>query len=384
MKFWSDMTKGLPSDDKIVLIGNPARIVSDKNLSTDGHESQLEYTDLGEVRKNYLRKDRVLVLDEYPVDMGPYADGDILLVSSGTVGSNFWITPGVLKFPLAGGEEKLHITAQGAWAIQAVPEGVSVNMLAGEGDAVVTVMMEPLSGKLWASRSGKLTVKSGGVLKEVDIIQQEAQVDFIVSPTTLTFGGNGGAQFLTIQAQGKWNIIVPDWISASMIEGNGDAVVKLTVGISISERTENVVVSSGSFSALISVEQLPTVIINHRVEIQLEGNNLFRSYYVCEQNSPILGYREWSSPIIVLEEGDRLTDGSSLRIGSWVSIYGYKNGDPKLYCLGSLLVSGGINFLYVPDSLQVVIREGGPLLPYDPNDGTDRSVVDSGAFSGIW
>ncbi len=171
------------------------------------------------------------------------------------------VTPNELQFVCTGETKSIAIECDEAWSITNDTDWIAFDKTEGEGDdeIVVTVTENPLQ----EMRSAEIEFRSASGNTAVINVSQEAspvQHFLNVSPSSLTFGKEGGDLDVTIECDAEWRISFDaEWLSASVNEGDGNGTLTFTALPNAFMETREVLVSVGSrpLSQTIIVRQEP-------------------------------------------------------------------------------------------------------------------------------
>ena len=152
------------------------------------------------------------------------------ITQSGESGLDVTVNPMMLNFGYEGGSETLAVTCEGSWTAEASQEWLTLSVTSGEGNAEVVVTAA--ESDIQEQRNANVIFHSSIGSTASVLVSQEAAPNphyFVVHPTELAFGSEGGSQSIGIVCDAEWNIeLDADWLTVSAISGTGDAEIVLT------------------------------------------------------------------------------------------------------------------------------------------------------------
>lgn len=144
-------------------------------------------------------------------------------------------SPETLRFASIGDTLNVDLKSNGDWKIDNSPEWLNVSPSSGNGNATLTLMAQP--NDMAGIRSGevKASTKDGSAILKVD----QDFVAISLSPNAIECGEEGGEYEVTVSAQIAWTVSgMPDWITSTVTQGNGDATVTLSIAALSGDRRE--------------------------------------------------------------------------------------------------------------------------------------------------
>lgn len=148
------------------------------------------------------------------------------------------VTPKEFNCGSEGGEFAVEVTSNVDWTVS-LPEWITSSVMEGSNNATVTLTVRPIEGDISESREADIvfgnlvgTVGEGMASDKVHVVQS---VDPILSidimPQNLDFVCGGETKNVTITTEDGWTASTEeDWVALSQNEGQGDAVVAVTLG----------------------------------------------------------------------------------------------------------------------------------------------------------
>lgn len=169
----------------------------------------------------------------------------------------------------SGGERLLTIMTNNAWTIEADVDWVSFAQNSGEASdkkQQVRIIIDEYPVVNADPRLGKITVKSAGLAKEIEVIQSAAEfvADLSVSEEELVAPVAGGAFTFTVTSNVAWTAAVPEaaaeWITVTPASGEpSEEAVTVTVTVeaneTFAERTAEITVSGEGVAETVTVSQ---------------------------------------------------------------------------------------------------------------------------------
>ncbi|MCR5139410.1 MAG: hypothetical protein K6B45_04520 [Bacteroidaceae bacterium] len=142
----------------------------------------------------------------------------------------YWIEVSQTNFKVAsdGGELSLEVYVSDnlPWQATTTDSWVTLSQTSGKGNA--TIKLTVLANETGEVRQATVTIKAREKSASVTITQ-EASPTFSVTPTSLSFGSEGGAKSLTITSNQVWNVSTLDWwLTLSVSYGSGDGTLSVT------------------------------------------------------------------------------------------------------------------------------------------------------------
>lgn len=126
-----------------------------------------------------------------------------------------------------GGTVTVALSSNGDWTIDATPDWITVTPMSGNGD--VTLTMDVLVNETPQTRTGEIKVSTKDNTA-VLTVQQGSGLYLSVTPNHMEFEGDGGEFVVTVSSNISWMVSsLPDWVSCSQTNGEGDATVTMTV-----------------------------------------------------------------------------------------------------------------------------------------------------------
>ena len=179
-----------------------------------------------------------------------------------------------------GGTVEVNLKSNGEWAIDAMPDWISVSPVSGTGDATLTLTAQPNTAA--ESRKGevKATTKDNTAVLTVE---QGIGTFLNIAPASIECTEAGGEFDIAVAANVAWTVTgLPDWMTCSPAEGSGSATVVVTVlavsGDFGASRTADVVVGNAELNATLhvlqTVAQPATISVTpNTLEIACEGES---------------------------------------------------------------------------------------------------------------
>ena len=174
-----------------------------------------------------------------------------------------------LEIAAQGGSAEVSLKSNGEWTIAMTEGWVMVSSMSGNGDA--TLILKSRSTEITAS-----TKDNTAVLK---LTQDVPQHYVEVSPASIICGAVGGEYTVEVSSDIEWEVVTPQWVTSSMMNGSNNATLTLTISplegdMSESRIGEVVIGKHDLASATVIIEQKVSPVLG----IEVVPGNL---YYAC-------------------------------------------------------------------------------------------------------
>ena len=157
-----------------------------------------------------------------------------------------------------GGSIEVSLKSNGEWTIAMTEGWVMVSSMKGNGDATLTLTVAP--NTTGESRTTEITASTKDNTAVLTLTQNAPQYYVNVNPLDIVCGASGGEFTVEVSSNVEWEVITPQWVTSSMMDGSNDATLTLTIspmeGDHVGNREGEVVISGPeSVSAKVNVIQ---------------------------------------------------------------------------------------------------------------------------------
>ena len=157
-----------------------------------------------------------------------------------------------------GGTLDVSLKSNGEWNIAMTEGWVMVSSMSGSGDATLTITVAP--NTTGESRTTKITASTKDNTAVLTLTQNALQYYVDVTPMSIVCGPEGGEYTLEISSNIEWEVMTPQWMTSSLMNGSNDATLTLTIspiedGLSESRIGEVLIGKHDLVSASVIVEQ---------------------------------------------------------------------------------------------------------------------------------
>ena len=157
-----------------------------------------------------------------------------------------------------GGSIEVSLKSNGEWTIAMTEGWVMVSSMKGNGDATLTLTVAP--NTTGESRTTEITASTKDNTAVLTLTQNAPQYYVNVNPMDIVCGASGGEFTVEVSSNVEWEVITPQWVTSSMMDGSNDATLTLTIspmeGDHVGNREGEVVISGPeSVSAKVNVIQ---------------------------------------------------------------------------------------------------------------------------------
>ena len=157
-----------------------------------------------------------------------------------------------------GGSIEVSLKSNGEWTIAMTEGWVMVSSMKGNGDATLTLTVAP--NTTGESRTTEITASTKDNTAVLTLTQNAPQYYVNVNPMDIVCGASGGEFTVEVSSNVEWEVITPQWVTSSMMDGSNDATLTLTIspmeGDHVGNREGEVVISGPeSVSARVNVIQ---------------------------------------------------------------------------------------------------------------------------------
>ena len=182
-----------------------------------------------------------------------------------------------LEIDAQGGSAEVSLKSNGEWTIAMTEGWVMVSSMSGKGDATLTLTVAP--NTTGESRSTEITASTKDNTAVLKLTQEVPQHYVEVTPTSIVCGSEGGEYSVEVSSDIEWEVITPQWVTSSMMNGANDATLTLSISpiegeLSESRIGEVVIGKHDLVSATIIIEQRLSPVLS----IEVAPENLD---YVC-------------------------------------------------------------------------------------------------------
>ena len=167
-----------------------------------------------------------------------------------------------------GGSIGVSLKSNGEWDIAMTEGWVMVSSMSGSGDASLTLTVAP--NTTGESRSTEIFASTKDNNAVLTLTQNAPQHYVNVTPVDIVCGAEGGEFTIEVSSNIEWEVITPQWVTSSIMNGANDAVLTLTIspiGGDMSESREGEVVigKPDLVSATVNIEQKVTPLFDIEV-----------------------------------------------------------------------------------------------------------------------
>ena len=162
-----------------------------------------------------------------------------------------------------GGSIEVALKSNGEWTIAQTEGWIMVSSMSGSGDATITLTVAP--NRTGESRSTEITASTKDNTAALKLKQYAPQHYINVTPMGIICGPEGGEFTIEVSSDIEWEVLTPQWVTSSMMNGSNDATLTLTIssmeGDHAGNREGEVVISgldSISAKVIIVQEVLPS------------------------------------------------------------------------------------------------------------------------------
>lgn len=151
--------------------------------------------------------------------------------------------PSSVKLLSSGGDEKITVKSDGEWTIST--DDSQWYSLQRSGNTITLTIQQNYST---TPRSGYFDVKAGKLYKRFKVSQGGAAKYLQITPSTYTFGCNGGEKAFKVNTDGEWRVISPlaGWGHLREDHTNNQVIVNVDNNCRGSKRDDYFVVSTGN------------------------------------------------------------------------------------------------------------------------------------------
>lgn len=172
-------------------------------------------------------------------------------------GGSISVTPSTLEIKDSGETKVLKLVTPFTWTAAVSDTWLKITPESGSGDATLTLAIEANSNS--STRTGTITFISSDSSESVVVTQKGGSLS--VSPSSLNFSDTGETKPLKLQTSNEqllWTASTNEsWIKLSSESGNGSTTLSVTTEAnnSTSERTGNIIITSGETTIPVAVTQ---------------------------------------------------------------------------------------------------------------------------------
>ena len=134
------------------------------------------------------------------------------------------------------------ITTGSNWTAYSDVEWISLSSTSGSGCGTNKIIVTENTNT--RERVGTVTVKTGDkIIGTISVTQFGLEPSLLIDKTSWNVYGENDTTEINITSNDKWNILINEnWVSASMLEGEGNAVVTLEVSDNITEKRDTTII----------------------------------------------------------------------------------------------------------------------------------------------
>ena len=182
-----------------------------------------------------------------------------------------------LEIAAQGGSAEVSLKSNGEWTIAMTEGWVMVSSMSGNGDATLILTVAP--NTTGESRSTEITASTKDNTAVLKLTQEVPQHYVEVSPASIICGAVGGEYTVEVSSDIEWEVVTPQWVTSSMMNGSNNATLTLTISplegdMSESRIGEVVIGKHDLASATVIIEQKVSPVLG----IEVVPGNL---YYAC-------------------------------------------------------------------------------------------------------
>ena len=163
------------------------------------------------------------------------------------------------QFGAKGGEQTITVTATAAWTISKSAESDWLTIKPESGNAgTAQVTLTAAENTSTGSRTATLTVKSGELMKSLNVSQSAANPKMSLDASSMEFASSSGSKSIKITSNTTWTVSSDQaWCSVSPTSGSNDGsvTVKVEENTSTAERIATITVKSDAGDKTVSVTQ---------------------------------------------------------------------------------------------------------------------------------
>ena len=189
-----------------------------------------------------------------------------------------------IELPLGGGEAEVAISSDLNWALKVDASWVSVSQTYGKGDAVITIKAG--GNDTGEDRTTEVHISSGTEMERILIITQKP-IGLSLNVSELVFDAKGTPQQLTVTANGKWEITIPEgaeWCVPDKTTGVDNGVVTFTPA----PYTEDILRSKKTIIFNISNLTTELVVSQQSDKVYLDGEVFeYQKFSATDVNIPV-------------------------------------------------------------------------------------------------
>ena len=169
------------------------------------------------------------------------------------------VTPKEITCDGDGGEYVVQVSSNIEWMVS-TPHWITSSVTQGSDDATVTLTVAVVDGDIGTLRDAQVFFGNLVVSDKVHVVQSIAPIMSIeVTPPSLDYVCTGETKTVSVTTEDTWTATATeDWIGLSQTEGQGDAVVNVTVGenpVYVSRQAVVTFVTAGEIHATVVVRQ---------------------------------------------------------------------------------------------------------------------------------
>ncbi|MBP5340490.1 MAG: BACON domain-containing protein [Prevotella sp.] len=177
-------------------------------------------------------------------------------VSQGKINPELSVTPIEMKFEAVGGTQNLTVKSNTNWTASSNQSWCTIDTNGGNGDGAIVVSVAANTSV--DERTATVTVKTGGVQKNVVVTQNGVEITLEVTPTTVSLDANGSAKQLKIMSNGPWTVTSSDtWLKTSSGSGRGEQTVNISAEVNkqTTPRSGKLTIKAGNKTIVVDVTQ---------------------------------------------------------------------------------------------------------------------------------
>lgn len=198
-----------------------------------------------------------------------------------------------------GGSIEVSLKSNGEWTIAMTEGWVMVSSMKGNGDATLILTVAP--NTTGESRTTEITASTKDNTAVLTLTQHAPQFYVNVNPLDIVCGAEGGEFTVEVSSNVEWEVITPQWVTSSMMEGTNDATFTLTISpmegdVSESRMGEVIIGKPDLVSVTVIIEQKVTPVL----DIEVTPNNLD---FVCTGETKTVSLTTEDSWTVTVGEG---------------------------------------------------------------------------------
>ena len=176
--------------------------------------------------------------------------------------------PATQEIDAQGCTMEVSLKSNGEWTIAMTEGWIMVSPMKGNGDATLTVTVSP--NTTGESRTTEITASTEDNTAVLTLTQNAPQHYVDVMPTSIVCGSEGGEFTVEVSSNIEWEVITPQWVTSSMMNGANDATLTLSISPIEGEMSESrvgevIIGRQDLASAVVSIEQMVSPVLGIEV-----------------------------------------------------------------------------------------------------------------------